>query len=96
MPALTIKCPFCGNPHSDEFECLDPAGAQFFRCENPKCSTSFVFLIHECTACVEDSVFVWKEMPQSAVVAKLVCQHCAEPVSQPTEQTHGEDTSHRI
>ena len=86
---LILRCPFCGHQHPDDWEILGPGGPEFFRCENAACMMSFAFLIHECSSCVRDSVFTWKEMPSRPAVAALVCQHCAEPISEAAGETQG-------
>lgn len=93
---LILRCPFCGTKRSDDWECLAPGHADFLRCENPSCFRSFAFLIQECLLCAEESVFIWKEMPKPAVLAALVCQHCAEPLSETSRQAESEDPAQRI
>lgn len=96
MDALTLTCPFCGTQHTDDLECLALGQPDFLRCENPSCSMSFVFLIHECPACAEESLFTWKEMPNAAALAALVCQHCAESLSDAPWQADSENPPQRI
>lgn len=93
---LILRCPHCGSARADELECLNPGRPDIIRCENPGCSMSFVFLLHECSACAEESVFTWKEKPSSAALAQLVCQHCAEPVNEAANEAEGEDPTQRI
>lgn len=91
---LTLRCPFCGTHRSDDWECLTSERSDFLRCE--ACFMSFAFLIHECSWCAEESVFTWREMPQPAGLAKLVCQHCAEPLHEDPAQAENENPSQRI
>jgi hypothetical protein len=86
MKPLILTCPHCGSTRADELECLSPGGPDAIRCDSPNCLRSFVFLIHECSACAEDSVFTWKELPTPAALAQLVCQHCAEPLREAESQ----------
>ena len=84
---LILRCPFCENEHSDDWECLGPGGPEFLRCDNAACSMSFAFLIHECSSCENESVFTWKEMPDPQALAGLLCQHCAEPIREAPGET---------
>ena len=88
---LILRCPFCGHQHPDDWESLGPAGPEFFRCENAACLMSFAFLIHECSSCACESVYTWKEMPARVAMAALLCQHCAEPISETAGETQGAD-----
>jgi hypothetical protein len=88
---LILRCPFCGKQHSDDWECLDPRGPEFLRCENAACLMSFAFLIHECSSCASESVYTWKEKPDGAALARLLCQHCAEPVRETSRETQAAD-----
>lgn len=93
---LTLRCPYCGTMHSDDWECLEPGRTEFLRCENPRCMMSFVFLIRECASCENESVFMWGTMPGNEVLATLLCQHCAEPLNQKADAGEGENPSQRI
>ncbi len=93
---LNLRCPFCGTTRSDDWECLPAGKLDFLRCENPRCLMSFCFLIHECAACAEESVFIWKEKPQRQVLASLVCQHCAEGLSDASDPAETESPPQRI
>lgn len=93
---LTLSCPFCGTKRTDDWECLAPERPDFLRCENQSCLMSFVFLVHECSTCAEESVFTWKEMPKPAALATLVCQHCAEPLYENAGEPGNENPPQRI
>ena len=93
---LTLRCPHFGTKHSDDWECLAPAAPEFLRCENPRCLMSFVYAIRECAVCENESVFTWAAMPKTAVLAGLVCQHCAEPLNEPPREAEGANPSNRI
>ena len=90
---LILRCPYCGNEHFDDWECLGPGEPEFLRCENAACSMSFVFLIRECSRCENESVFTWKEMPGTNALAGLLCQHCAEPLREATTETQDTNPS---
>lgn len=93
---LILRCPFCGTQRTDDWECLAPERPEFLRCGNPVCSMSFVFLIHECSSCAEESAFTWKTMPKAVALAALVCQHCAEPLYEKPGQAGNANPPQRI
>ena len=93
---LKLRCPHCGTEHSDDWECLVPGPPDFLRCENALCLMSFVYALRECALCENESVFTWKGMPESAVFAGLVCQHCAEPFNASPREAEGSNPSQRI
>ena len=88
---LILSCPYCGNQHSDDWECLGEGRPEFLRCQNAACSMSFAFLIHECSSCANESVYTWKEMPGPVELASLLCQHCAEPIRETAGKTEAAD-----
>jgi len=67
---LTLRCPFCGHEHADDFECLDSGRADTIRCENPSCNKRFAYLVRECLGCGGESVFTWGEMPTPEALVK--------------------------
>ena len=73
---LLLTCPFCLHEHTDEFECLDEGRVGTIRCENPHCNKRFAFLVRECLACGEESVFTWEGLPTVPALAAFFCEHC--------------------
>jgi len=71
---LTFSCPHCQHHYADELELLDTDDLHDFQCEN--CSKAFTALLKECSACAEETVFVWIEPPPATVLAELCCGAC--------------------
>ena len=93
---LTLVCPFCQHEHADDFECLDNERADTIRCENPDCNKEFAFLVRECLACGEESVFTWEGMPTAEALAALFCEHCGANPSETSREAEGESATQRI
>lgn len=93
---LTLICPFCQHGHTDDFECLDSGRLDTLRCENTQCSKDFVFLVRECLACGEESVFTWTRTPTSEALAVMVCQHCGAPFDDAAHQGESQNATQRI
>ena len=74
---LALQCPYCGQEHLDEYECLDGGRPDEMRCAG--CAQQFSFLIRECLDCGEESVFTWKSMPAPEALALLSCNQCGAP-----------------
>ncbi len=93
---LTLVCPFCRHEHTDDFECLDDGRADTIRCENPDCNKEFAFLVRECLACGEESVFTWEGMPTAEALAALFCEHCGANPSETSQEAEGESATQRV
>lgn len=93
---LTLRCPFCRHEHTDDFECLDTGRPDTLRCENSGCRERFWFLLRECLACGEESVFTWKTMPASNALAGLFCEHCGAPFDEAAREGQSEDAAQRV
>ena len=93
---LILLCPFCRQEHADDFECLDSGHVDMIRCENPACKKHFAFLIRECYACGEESVFTCGKMPAPEAAAALDCVHCGVALGEVPQETKGETASQRI
>ena len=93
---LTLVCPFCKHEHMDEFECLDSERADTIRCENPDCNKEFAFLVRDCFACGEESVFAWEGMPTAEALAALFCEHCGANPSEASQETEDESATQRV
>lgn len=93
---LTLLCPFCRHEHADEFECLDNGRADTIRCENQDCNKRFVYLVRECLACGEESVFTWGRMPAPEALAGLFCGDCGAPLNEVRQEAEGEDAAQRV
>ncbi len=96
LEVLTLLCPFCRNKHADDFECLDSGRADTIRCENKECNKQFVFLVRECLACGEESVFTWGGMPAPEALAALFCEHCGVPLNEASQEAEGEGAGQRV
>ena len=93
---LTLFCPFCRHEHADDWECLDSGRADTMRCQNPDCNKRFVYLVRECLACGEESVFTWGEMPAPEALAALFCEHCGAPPDGIRQEAKSEGAAQRI
>lgn len=86
LDVLTLICPSCQRPHTDDLECLESEHIDALHCENPNCGKQFSFLIRECVECGEESVFTWKSMPAPETLALLSCNHCGAPFDETANQ----------
>lgn len=93
---LTLICPHCQHGHTDELECLDSGRLVAMRCESQHCNKLFVFLIRECLACGEESVFTWTRTPTSETGAMLSCQHCGAPLDDAARQSESQSPNQRL
>jgi len=93
---LSLVCPFCRHEHTDDFECLDEGHADTIRCENPDCNKEFAFLVRECLACGEESVFTWEGMPTAEALAALFCEYCGANPSETSQEAEGESANQRV
>jgi len=93
---LLVLCPFCRQEHADDLECLDSGRVDTFRCHNPLCAKQFTFLIRECPACGDESVFTWTSTPAPTALAGLSCEHCGAPFHDAARETKDQDAARRI
>ncbi len=93
---LTLICPFCQHGHTDDLECLDSGRLDSMRCESARCNKDFCFLVRECLACGEESLFEWISTPAPEVLAVLDCQHCGAPFHDEARQGENENSAQRI
>ena len=93
---LTLICPYCQRGHTDDLECLDSERLDALRCENPACSKQFAFLVRECLACGEESVFTWTSTPTLETLAMLSCQHCGAPFDEAARQSESQSPTQRL
>ena len=93
---LILMCPFCRHEHADDFECLDSGHVDMIRCENPDCKKHLAFLIRECYACGEESVFTWGKTPAPETTAALSCEHCGVAFDEVPQEEKGETATQRI
>lgn len=91
-----MLCPFCRQEHTDDLECLPSGQIDTVRCQNTRCAKHFSFLIRECLACGEDSVFTWTTMPAATVLAGLSCQHCGALFDETARETENPDAAQRF
>jgi hypothetical protein len=95
LNVLLVLCPFCRQEHADDLECLDSGRLDTLRCQNPRCAKYFSFLIRECLACGEESVFTWTSTPAPTALAGIFCQHCGAPFDAARE-TEVQDAAQRF
>ena len=93
---LALTCPFCRYEHTDDFECLDDDRADTIRCENPDCNKRFAYLVRECLACGEESVFTWEGMPTAEALAALFCEHCGAGPNEASQEAEGENPTQPV
>lgn len=96
LSVVLVVCPYCRQEHADELECLDSGRLDTLRCQNPLCAKEFSFLIRECPACGEESVFTWTSMPAPTALAGLSCQHCGAPFDDAAREAENEDAARRF
>ncbi len=96
LHVLSLGCPFCRHEYTDDFECLDDGRADTIRCENSDCKKQFAFLVRECLACGEESVFTWEGMPTAESLAALFCEHCGANPSEASQEAEGESATQRV
>ena len=96
LNVLTLVCPSCRHDHTDDFECLDSERADTIRCENPDCNKEFAFLVRECLACGEESVFTWEGMPTAEALAALFCEHCGANPNEASREAEGENPTQPV
>jgi transcription elongation factor Elf1 len=96
LKVLKLICPLCRHEHADDLECLDSGRADTIRCENPNCDKRFTFLVRECLACGEESVFTWGGMPAPEALAALFCEHCGVTLNEVPQETEGESATQRV
>lgn len=93
---LLLLCPFCRQEYADDLECLDCGRLDSLRCQNPFCAKRFSFLIRECPACGDESVFTWTDVPAPTVLAGLFCRDCGVPFNDAAIETQNQDAAQRI
>ena len=93
---MTLKCPFCGHEHADDYECLDVGAVAALCCESPACRQQFSFLVQECLECGEETVFTWKAMPAPETLALLSCNHCGAPFDESASEGQSPDPAQRV
>lgn len=93
---LTLRCPYCGHEHADDYELLDHERADMLRCESPQCQRRFAFLVQECPECEEESVFTWKSMPAPEILALLSCNQCGAPFDDAASEGQGPDSAQQV
>ncbi len=93
---LKLMCPFCRHENADDFECLDDKRVDTVPCENPACNRRFAFLIRECYACSEESVFTWGKTPAPETAAALFCEHCGVGLNEVPQEAKRQTATQRI
>jgi hypothetical protein len=96
LKVLKLICPFCRHEYADEYECLDSGHVDIVRCENTDCKKNFAFLIRECYACSEESVFTWGKAPAPETAAALFCEHCGVGFNDAPQKEKRETAAQRI
>lgn len=93
LNVLVVPCPFCQQEHTDDLECLDSGRVDTLRCQNLHCAKDFSFLVRECPACGEESVFTWTGTPAPTALVGLSCQHCGAPFDAAGRETENQDAA---
>ena len=70
------ECPHCNTAHDDDFEVLIEDVLHEIRCG--ECSKTYYFYTAECTACLNDALFVWPTRPSEAALQQLDCEVCGQ------------------
>lgn len=96
LTMLTVSCPFCAAEHPDELECLESGRQHTMRCQNPACSRMFDFMIRECLACGEETVFTWKALPPEGITEALFCGSCGASFDEGHEDSEHEAAGWRV
>lgn len=96
LNVLKLVCPFCQHEYTDDFECLDGGRVDTIYCENPDCSKRFAFLIRECYACSEESVFTWGKVPAPEAAAALFCEYCGVGFNEVPQEEKRQTATQRI
>ena len=96
LHVLTLICPFCQHGHIDDLECLDCGRPDELHCENEQCRKDFAFLVRECFACGEESVFTWTRTPTPETLAMLSCQHCGALFDEAARQSESQSPTQRL
>ena len=86
---ITLLCPFCALAYTDDLELLETGVIGSMRCENWVCEREFTYLIAECSACAEESVFVWTK-PPTEEPRNLWCTHCGASLEEPGREEGGQ------
>lgn len=94
--ALTLRCPFCGHEHADDYEVLEGGRPDAFVCDSAGCHQQFSFLICECLECGDETVFTWKSMPAAETLALLSCNRCGAPFDEPAPEGQSPNSAQRL
>lgn len=78
MTTFAVKCPHCLASDEDPFEVLARGDIDWTMCVS--CGKKFYFLVVECQACEEESVFTWQAVPEPPWTRSLHCSHCGRPL----------------
>ena len=73
---FAVCCPHCNDANGDPFEVMARGEIDWTLCAG--CGKRFYFLVAECNACEEESVFAWKEAPVPPWTPGLCCGHCGQ------------------
>ena len=74
--AFAVHCPHCDAANEDPFEVMVRGDVDWMNCG--ACGSKFFFLIAECQACEEESVFAWQAAPPPEGTRLLRCSHCGQ------------------
>lgn len=82
---FAVPCPYCHRSKDDPFEVMARGDIDWTHCS--WCTRRFLFLIAECKACEEESVFTWPEAPLPLEIRALRCRACDLPIELLDEST---------
>ena len=71
---FAVNCPHCRFGNVDPFEVMTRGDLDWTLCAS--CGRKFYFLIADCAACEEESMFAWEEPPAPPWTSRLACSHC--------------------
>ncbi|GAB3759110.1 hypothetical protein GCM10028796_05800 [Ramlibacter monticola] len=74
MEVLSVSCPYCSGSKEDAFETMARDRVDWTNCDS--CKGKFFYLLACCDACVEESVFSWRERPSVPALEALWCNAC--------------------
>ena len=71
---FAVICPHCQCGNEDPFDVMTRNDIDWTHCES--CGRKFHYLIADCASCEEESVFAWREPPDTPPTLRLDCSCC--------------------
>jgi hypothetical protein len=75
---FAVHCPHCQRGNDDPFEVMARGEIDWTHC--CWCKRLFFFMIAECKACEEESIFAWPGAPLPPEIKALRCRACDLPI----------------